>query len=223
MKQTFAVLMIKMLVLSVLIIGTPDTAYAQPEGALKGIEITPYAGYMWGGKQRYYNGEFKIDGAFTYGVMLSYSPRPGTWVEFAYSGAQTQGRTILGGEVGVEEDFDIGVNYFLIQGRQIWRTGAEDIRPFGIMGLGAAYYNGQSDNSEGDVWSFAMSFGLGLIYDVSDRIGIRIQSRLLMPLTFGGIGFGCGIGTGGGGCGGGVSTYATMLQGDVGGGLVFRF
>ena len=195
---------------------------AQPEGN-KGIEITPYAGYMFGGKQRYYNGEFKVEGAFTYGAILSVAVQPGAWVEFQYSGAQTTGRSVLYGDIVDDDQVDVGVNYMLIQYRQLWRTGVDEFRPFGLIGAGAAYYNGKGQNSNGDVWAFGASFGLGANYDFSERIGIRVQTRLLMPLTFGGVGFGCGIGTGGAGCGGGVSTYATMVQGDIGGGLVIRF
>ena len=193
-----------------------------------GIELTPYVGYMWGGKERYANGEFRIDGGLTYGLMAGKEIRPGTVVEFSWNALNTKGRTVLWNDVGDDEDIDVNVNYFLIQGQQLWETGSDVVEPFGMLGVGAAWFSGTKNSGVGagntdDVWSFAMSLGLGLKAHLSDRIAIRAQGRLLMPLAFGGLGFGCGIGTGGGGCGGGVTAYSTLLQGDVGGGLVIRF
>ena len=90
--------------------------------------------------------------------------------------------------------------------------------------------NGSSDGfSDGTVtvpsssnnW-FTAGFGGGLRYHIGERLGIRLQARLLLPMQFGGVGFGCGIGTGGGSCGAGVSTYTNIIQGDFTGGITLR-
>ena len=100
----------------------------------------------------------------------------------------------------------------------------EPLVPYGLVNLGML--NVQSDafgtyssNSEN---YFTAGLGGGLRYYLSDRIGIRLQARLLFPMQFGGVGFGCGIGTGGGGCGAGVSTYTNIIQGDFTEGIILK-
>jgi len=53
---------------------------------------------------------------------------------------------------------------------------------------------------------------------LTDMIGIKGEIGMLLPMQGAGFSFGCG----GGGCGTGVSTYTTVVQGQVGGGLVIR-
>ena len=57
-------------------------AWAQPENANIGLELTPTFGYMFGGRLRGYDGEINVEDGFTYGVTLSKAIRPGTWIEF---------------------------------------------------------------------------------------------------------------------------------------------
>jgi len=41
-----------------------------------------------------------------------------------------------------------------------------------------------------------------------EKIGIRLQARLFLPMQFAGVGFGCG----GDGCGTGVTGYVSTIQ-----------
>jgi len=67
-----------------------------------------------------------------------------------------------------------------------------------------------------DEWLFSFGAGVGLKYFFNDKIGIRIQARMILPLVFAGGGF--YIGTGGSGSY--VSTTAPVVQGDFTGGLI---
>jgi hypothetical protein len=64
-----------------------------------------------------------------------------------------------------------------------------------------------------------MTFGLGIKYFFSDKVGIRLQGAFMMPMYFSGVGFYFGSG------GSGLTTYSAvpMLQGNFNGGLIFRF
>jgi len=49
---------------------------------------------------------------------------------------------------------------------------------------------------------------LGAIIHANDKIGIILQTQLMVPVQ----GVGVGVGCGGGGCGSGVSTSSTATQ-----------
>ena len=196
-------------------------AWAQPENANIGLELTPTFGYMFGGRLRGYDGEINVDDGFTYGVTLSKAIRPGTWIEFNWNGMQSMAQYRDYFEFTNDEQFDMVVNYFLISSKQTWRTGTDNIRPFGTIGLGASVHTIKNSVNfyDGDEWFFSMQFGLGTNIDLNERIGIRLQGRMLMPVMWGGVNLWCGTG----GCGTGVYTTSSILQGDLSGGLVFRF
>ena len=73
-----------------------------------------------------------------------------------------------------------------------------------------------------DRWNFSASLTGGMKYYFTDYIGLKIFARLLLPMEFYGGGAYCGIGTGGVSCGLGVSSWAFIVQGDFGAGLIFR-
>ena len=63
--------------------------------------------------------------------------------------------------------------------------------------------------------------GLGVKVMFTDRIGIMLRGRLMLPMMFRGVGAYFGFGTGGSSGGLTVSTYSSFVQGDFNGGLVF--
>ncbi len=72
-------------VLTLMLCMPSQVAYAQPEDANIGVELTPTFGYMFGGRLRGYDGEVNVDNGFTYGVTLSKAIRPGTWIELNWN------------------------------------------------------------------------------------------------------------------------------------------
>jgi hypothetical protein len=65
---------------------------------------------------------------------------------------------------------------------------------------------------------FAVGMKLGAIVHVNEKIGIVLQTQLMVPVQYIGLGVGCG----GGGCGGGVSTSSTATQLGFTGGLEIK-
>lgn len=198
-----------------------QVAYAQPEDANIGLELTPTFGFMFGGRLRGYDGEINVEDGFTYGVTLSKAIRPGTWVEFNWNGMHTMARYRDYFEFTNDENFDMNIDYFLISSTQYWRSGSDNILPFGTIGVGASVHTIENSVNfyDGSEWFFSMQFGLGAKIHLNKRIGIRLQGRMLMPVTWGGVNLWCGTG----GCGTGVYTTSSILQGDLSGGLIFRF
>ncbi len=185
------------------------------------IEITPIAGYMFGGSVNFIEGKLKIKDDLSYGGMMSFKIDRDVAVEFSYVRMDTRAEWRSGYIYAPDypnRNFDLNVNYMTI-GAVRESEIADNIKGFGTLALGAAYFNPSSSTIK-DVWRFAGSLAAGVKLYLTDRIGIRLQGRLLLPMYFAGGGAYCGVGSGGSSCGLGVSTTAVILQGDLSGGLI---
>jgi hypothetical protein len=93
------------------------------------------------------------------------------------------------------------------------------VEGFGGGMLGAAFINVKNPDNGNDnsATKFAWGLRLGANIWASERVGIKLQGQLMSAVQ--GAGGGLYFGTGGGGVG--VSTYSSMLQFGLGGGLTF--
>jgi len=182
------------------------------------VEITPFGGYMLGGSVKFYQGKFKIQNAACYGGMIAVQLHGGNYAEFSYTGMGTTGdwTPYYGyGSDYPETTVSMAVNHFQIGSVNELPLDNEAVRPYGTLSLGTTWFNMKEENST-DEWLFSFGAGVGLKYFFNDKIGIRIQARMILPLVFAGGGF--YIGTGGSGSY--VSTTAPVVQGDFTGGLI---
>lgn len=198
------------LFLAMMMLADPLGMFAQSK-----VEISPYGGYMFGGKMRFYEGDLKIEDNGNYGLALDFEVATDTKIELSWSQMNTTARFVPNFGYGYlpSDAFDVNVGY--IQVGSIRELDMDNIRPYGGMTLGAAYFAPQNSQYS-DSWKFAAGLGLGTKIWFSERIGIRLQGRLLLPFFWGGAGF--TVGTGGSGFSVGAGT--SMLQGDFTGGLV---
>ena len=199
----------KIIILSLLAIlfVLPQQAFSQ-----KGIEISGYTGWMLGGKVNLYNGSLKIDDGQNWGITLSYEIAPGMKAELMYNRLVSD---LVVREYGNEPyvETTIATQYFHVGAvKELMYEGV--IRPYGTGSLGAAIFSDR-DGYYNDKWRFSIGLGGGLKIFPTERIGFRLQARMLVPLYFNGI----WIGTGGGG----VTTSSTIIQGDFTGGLILAF
>ena len=179
------------------------------------LELTPFAGYMWGGDLRVYTGEIRGSDGMNYGLALNYTISEGTQLEgfwFLQSGMMNFK------EYGQWEDenylFDVNTNF--IQFGVLKEMGQGNVfRPFGTFSLGTTIFN-PSDSNLNSSWRFSISLGLGAKIYFSDRIGFRLQSRFLMPMYASGAGVWCGTG----GCRYGIAATTVVAQADVTGGII---
>jgi hypothetical protein len=104
---------------------------------------------------------------------------------------------------------DVVVNHYQIGAIHMFAD--HEARPFVGLSAGWTTFNPE-DNFYGSTTKFTMGLTGGLKYFFTDRIGIRIQTQLLMPVGWGGVYVG----------GGGSSVYAggTILQLNFSGGLI---
>lgn len=193
----------------------PEKVFAQ----VGNVEITPFGGYMFGGKLQFYQGELKINDAGNYGVAMDVGVATDTKVEIFWSQMNTTGqfRPSYGYDYLGSDPFDVNVGY--IQIGSVREMDLDNVRPFGSFTLGTTYFIPKSTAGQvvyDDEWVFSVTLGGGAKIMFSDRVGIRLQGRLMLPMFWGGAGF--TVGTGGAGFTVGAGT--SMVQGDFTGGLI---
>lgn len=164
----------------------------------------------------YYNG--KIVGGYQWGAGIELHPREDYGVELLYYRQDTKAPVSYYGLSPTTRTLDIGINYIMLGGTRYIKK--DKIEPYGGFMLGAAI--GSNKNPQGSERSSATKFAvggrLGTNIWVSDRVGIKLQAQFLMAVQ--GVGGGLYFGTGG--TGAGVSTYSTLTQFVIGGGLAIK-
>ena len=200
--------------LAMLIVTFAGKAYSQDHK----VELTPFGGYLLGGSLKFYEGKFKIEDNACYGGMLAVQVSSGNFIEFSYTGMTTQGEWQPGYEYSAEhpgQTVEMAVNHFQIGSVNELPLDNEAIRPYGTLTLGSTWFNLKEENSN-DKWLFSLAAGLGLKYFFNERVGIRLQARMILPLLYNGGSFYIGAG----GSGVYVSSTSAIVQGDFTGGLI---
>ncbi len=177
-------------------------------------DISVYGGYQFGAKSYGYNGTLRLKGAANYGVIAEFGIAPDLMVHVQWMGSATQ--ATLEGPLFDYASTDVNVNYYQIGIIRPFPVN-EKVEAFGNFTLGATQFAMQ-EQIYNDEWRFSITAGLGAKIWLSDKVGLRLQARLLAPINWGGLGFFCGSG----GCNTGVNAGSSFISGDVSGGLVFR-
>ena len=124
-----------LIILAALILGgiMPQDVSAQR------ISITPFAGYMFGGKMRLYEGEVKIENGLNYGAMLDVEVAYATHVQVSYTRMVSDG-SFVNYKDGEREIFqDVSTNYIHIGTiRDVEVDGP--VTPYGHLGIGATLF-----------------------------------------------------------------------------------
>ena len=183
--------------------------------AQRKVELSPFGGYMFGGKVKFYEGDLKVNDAANYGVALDVEVAPDTKLEVFWSQMSTTAEfnPYYGFDYLAVEPFDVNVGY--IQIGSVRELDKGNVRPFGSFTLGTTYFTPKNTVYD-QSWKFSVTLGGGAKIMLSDRVGIRLQGRLMLPMFWGGAGF--TVGTGGAGFSVGAGT--SMVQGDFTGGLI---
>ncbi len=187
------------------------------------IEITPQAGYQIGSKYNYYDGYMKLKASGHFGVTVDFDINPiGGQVEviYAYQNA----------DLNIKDYFYFPFETFItkfevhhIQAGFIQNFNYDEaLRPYAGMSAGISIFNPQYIESDGlrpgydpaNRTKFSFGFTGGVKYFFTERIGLRMQAQLLIPIEWGGVyyGYGGSVYTSGG----------SLLQLNFTGGLIFR-
>lgn len=181
------------------------------------VEITPLVGYQLNGNLNFVQGDMSFQNSINYGIGIGVNAGYGTFIEAMYSFSASESYFRSFSPYYEDQRFKTDIHFIQLSGlKEFIESGR--IRPFGTIGVGASGFV-PKEPQYNSWWSFAMTLGLGAKINITQNIGIRLQARLLMPLTYAGMGLYCG----GGGCGGGLTASSTVISGDFMGGLIFGF
>ncbi len=193
-----------LLVVIAMLLAMTSTVHAQK------IEITPQYGYQIGAKYNYYGGYVKLKSSDQYGLTFGVNATDDITVEFMWA-QQNTSISIQDFQFYPQETelSDVVVNHYQIGAMHMF--GYSEARPFVGLSAGWSTFNPDLDLYDGTT-TFTLGISGGLKYFFTDRIGIRIQSQLLMPVGWGGVYIGGG--------GGGVTAGGSILQLNFSGGLI---
>ena len=191
-----------------------------------GINVNLYGAYVFDDKfdSRYDNSTYyegKIKGGFQWGGGLEYLVQPEYGIELFYLRQDTEAPThVYTGIIDNTRTFDVALNYIMLAPTKHFLSSNEKVEGFASLMGGMVIVdasnpdNGNSDNAT----KFAWGLRLGGIIWASEKVGVRLQAQLLSATQAMGGGFYFGTG----GAGAGVSSYSTIYQFGLGGGLVFK-
>jgi hypothetical protein len=169
----------------------------------------------------YYSG--KISGGFQWGVGLEYLMQPHYGIELIYFGQSATAPTSYQegqASLGKNTNFDLHLNYILLGFNRHLANHTGKVEVYGGLEAGmliADIKNPDNGNTNSET-KFAWGLRLGTDLWVTPKVGIKLQTQLLSAVQGAGGGFYFGTG----GTGVGVSTYSTIFQFGLGGGLTFK-
>jgi len=168
----------------------------------------------------YYQGELQ-DG-FQYGAGIEFEVRPNASIELLYLRQDTNAPTQYynGGLFDKYADFDVAMNYVLLGLNKSFRKQGSNIEGFGGLmgGVGIINIDNPKTNKSESVTKFAWGLKGGAIVWATKKVGLKFQAQLLSVAQS--VGGGVYFGTGGAGAG--LSSYSSLYQFTLGGGLVFE-
>jgi len=186
-------------------------------GHTRGIEITPFVGYQFGGSHNVYEGEINIDDAENFGIAVNFDLPYKTGTQFELLWIMQKSRLDKKDYfTGITEPlFNLYTHYMQLGG--VYGLQRNNVLPFISLSFGAVLFHPTSARYS-DEWFFSASLGGGLKFYLTERVGLRLQARALFPLIWGSGGLWCGTG----GCSVGIGSTTTIVQGDVTAGLIIR-
>ena len=194
------------------------------------LRLNIYAGYVFDDQfdsyydvDNYYDG--KIEGGLQWGAGLEYMLKPTYGLELSYYRQDTKAPTTYASDYylgGIQfADFDIDVNYIMLGGQRHMGKPGSKVDGFAGLMAGCAFANLSDPNSDasGSTTKFAWGLKGGANIWLSEHVAIKLQGQLLSATQSMGGSFYFGTG----GSGAGLSSYSSIFQFTIGGGLAFKF
>lgn len=195
-------------------------------GQLQGIRLNGYSAYVFDNSfDTYYtSNEYmrgKIKGGFQWGAGLEFLPSEDYGIELVYYRQDTKAPITYNYSNGQgDREVDLGINYIMAGGVRYLNSARGKLQPYGGLLLGAVIFSNKNPqgNEEESYVKFGWGARLGINIWATEKVGLKLQTQLLSAVQ----GFGGGLSFGTGGAGAGVSTYSTLMQFGLGGGLCVK-
>jgi hypothetical protein len=212
MKKTLSISVALLLLVSA-------TSFAQ------NVRLNAYSSYVFDDaidsyydNSSYYNGTIK--GGYQWGAGLEFMAHPNYGVELLYLRQDTKAPMNYYNGGPKFSNLDLGINYIMLGGNRYFSKPGGKVEGFGGMALGVDVVSikNPTNNNSGTKTFFAWGLKGGMNVWATENVGIKLQAQLLSAVQSVGGGFYFGTG----GAGAGLSTYSTMYQFGLGGGLTFK-
>lgn len=194
------------------------------------FRLNLYASYVFDDRvDSYYSNTSYYDGTvkagLQWGAGLEYMLHPNAGIELVYLHEDTKAPTTYYDDNVIVDpvkttEFDISINYILLGSTKYFPLSPAVEPYFGIqLGVGIVNASNPDEGTEGNRTKFAWTLKGGSNIWVSEKLGIKLQAALtsLAQAAGGGVYFGTG------GVSPGLSTYSSILQFSLGGGIVYKF
>ncbi len=195
----------KTIVLSVALFFIVAAGYSQH------LSVNAFGGYTFRDKINFSNAYTYINAGGMWGASIEGVNAQGTGLELLYQYQSTQTPTTIYIPSQTISSSTI-ISYLLLNFEQYY-TNNPNIEPYGGLGLGAAFYKSDYSGSTSET-KFAWDIKAGVKFKMSKSVGLKIGAQLLSSSQATGNAFYYGYV---------YTTYATILQFSLTGGLVFDF
>ena len=175
-------------------------------------QIFGLAGYLINSDVTVAEGELSLDDAFSYGFGIDIGVDRYMQAEISWSMSASKANLdqYLGEDLPLS---DLFIHHFQA-GALIEPKKGEKVSPFGLITLGASLFHPTKEIYDDQLrFSFAVAGGVKVY--VSEKVGLRFQARLIVPMQFAGTSV--WFGSGGGGVS--VGAYTSFVEADFTGGL----
>lgn len=190
------------------------------------FRLNGYAGYVFDDgvdsyydQSNYYDG--KIAGGFQWGIGAEYLLHDEYGLELSYFRQDTEAPMTYYLNGTKYTNFDVGVSWIFLGGNRYVHMEGKPIQPYGGGMLGIAIFDVKNpdNNVSGNATKFAWGIRGGANVNLSAKMVFKFQLQLMSAAQA--AGGSLYFGTGGGGAG--VSTYSSILQFGITGGLGINF
>jgi len=194
----------------------PMAAAAEDSSSEVGVEITPFAGFRFGGMFEDINTgtNITLDESESYGLVLDFDIERDKQIEI-YLSRQSTTLSADGAFTG-NPLFDLAVEYYHIGGLYLFEVESERLRPFVSGTLGAARMDPQRDDLSTETF-FSLAIGGGAKFFFTENLGLRFDGRGIYTALSSSSAIFCA-----GGCTIKVHTSG-FIQGELGAGMILRF
>ncbi len=140
------------------------------------FEITPFAGYTWGGefKEETTGTTLTVDENTSYGIMLDIKQTEDSQIEIYYSRQSTRLQAKSSEFYAGTPLFDMDIDYIHIGGT--YGTASGKVKPFVVGTLGVTHMAPKGEGLD-SVTKFSLSLGGGAKIYFTDHLGMRIEGR----------------------------------------------
>lgn len=206
-------------ILAVLLLAIVAPAMSQ------GVRVNAYGGYVFDDNvdsyydpSNYYEG--KIKGGFQWGAGIEFMLQKNLGLEILYLRSDTKAPMNYYQNGLKYTEFDLGINYIMLGGTRYFQKPGSKLEGFGglMVGLDAMNLTNPKNGNSSNLTKFAWGIRGGANIWATPNVGIKLQASLISAVQSVGGGFYFGTG----GSGAGLSSYSSIYQWGLGGGLVFK-